>query len=62
MEKQKLTGHLDRDLADMKELMQGSADFVTKELTVGKVQLQLLMMEGMVNLGLLAQMIARPLL
>ena len=62
MEKQKLTGHLDRDLAAMKELMQGSADFVTKELTVGKVQLQLLMMEGMVNLGLLAQMIARPLL
>ena len=61
-QKEPLTGSLSRDLSVMEGLLSGTADFVHKNVEVGGVQLCLVMMEGMVNLGLLAQMVARPLL
>ena len=51
-----------QNLQIMRELLSGTADYIEKELIIGEVSLSLVMMEGMVNLSLLAQMVARPLL
>lgn len=61
-QREALSGNLKKDLAAMEEMLSRTADFVHKGVVVGGVELCLMMMEGMVNLSLLAQMVARPLL
>ena len=57
-----LSGNLKKDIAAMEDMLSSTADFINKGLVIGDVSLSLIMMEGMVNLSLLAQMVARPLL
>lgn len=57
-----VTGKLKEDTAKLEEMLSGTADLMNKELLIGDIRLSFIMIEGMINLSLLAQMISRPLL
>ncbi len=58
----KLCENSDKNITEMRNKLDGSADFITRDLYIGKNKLSFVMIEGMINLGVLANLIIRPLL
>ncbi|MGI5893264.1 MAG: spore germination protein [Candidatus Merdivicinus sp.] len=61
-EGKRLTGHLSEDLISIRTLAHNTADLITRPLTICGISINLIMMEGMVDLNKLDQAVIRPLL
>lgn len=61
-EGKRLTGELSRDLVALRTLAHNTADLITRPITICGLHLNLVMMEGMVDLNKLDQALIRPLL
>ena len=58
----RLTGELEKDLTALRERAYNTSDLITRPITVCGVRINLVMMEGMVDLNKLDEAMIRPLL
>lgn len=58
----RLTGDLSENMIALRQKYQNSSDFLSREITIGKVRMDFLLIEGMVNLQTMSEMLLEPLL
>lgn len=61
-ESTKLCSNLSENMITLREKYQNSSDFLTREISIGEIRVDFLLIEGMVNLQTMSEMLLEPLL